>query len=747
MTMPDLLEVLAHGITALLATWLGLTVLTRSPRRLSARVFAFIALLLVVWSVAIIIQRLPHALEVSRALHATEVVAAFLLPAATVHVAVALTVEGPMSRRQRIVCVTAYLVCGVAATLAAIDPALEFRVTPPQFSLPGIPGPLFGWAWIGFRLVLFGFAIYWIAAALLAAGRDQFRTRQLQAVVATVVIGAVGGTVRILPGIADSDPWIGVSLITIAIVIAAYAVFGQGLFFAPDVAAAAFRYSLVVGLGVTAYVALLVGLELAARNVLAIDLPIVTALALVVTIALFEPIADRIRRVMAGSNGRDVGYQRLLRALGQNAMTAQPPESAIEPALARLTRTFRISGAELYSSGEVMARHGRMVAHDPLALSLPLRAGGGSYGTLRLGAKRSALPYTAAEVELLGLAATYLASSIRLASRQDAQAKALGALSAERAALASTGSELQAALVQEPGASDGRLQVFALGSLRVQRGAELIRQWGGQKAGTRQAEALFAFLFDRGERGMSKDEATEVIWPDVDLEGADLAFHRTLGGLRRTLEPARRQREESTAIVFHNDRYRLDPALVEWCDRDAFEELMVAAGTAGEPEEALRALEQARGLYRGEYLDDSPTTATARTPRPGVSSCAPATWTCCWPSASATSSAETARRRPRRSGRRGPPRARTAHRPMPPCNGWAWCCRPSAWRADGSAEREATPPHSVARPAARFAPARRRAGRAPSSDRGARAGLGARRADSRSPERPTPARPPREAGR
>ncbi len=97
-----------------------------------------------------------------------------------------------------------------------------------------------------------------------------------------------------------------------------------------------------------------------------------------------------------------------------------------------------------------------------------------------------------------------------------------------------------------------------------------------------------------------------MIWPDVDLDGADLAFHRTLGGLRRTLEPGRRQREESTAIVFHNDRYRLDPALVEWCDRDAFEELMASAGTAGEPEEALRALEQARGLYRGEYLDDCP---------------------------------------------------------------------------------------------------------------------------------------------
>jgi DNA-binding SARP family transcriptional activator len=606
MTVPGLLEVAAHGITALLATWLGLTVLVRSPRRLSSRVFAFLTLLLVVWSVAIIIQRLPHDPDVARIVRALEVVAAFLLPAATVHVAVALTVEGRMNLLQRVVCVAGYGVCALAATLAAIDPALEFRVTPPQFSLPGIPGPIFGWAWIAFRLVLFGFAIYWLVAALLAAGRDQFRRRQLQAVVATVVIGALGAMVRILPGIADSDPWIGVSLITIATVLAAYAVFGQGLFFSPDVAAAAFRYSVVVGLGITVYVALLVGLELLARGVLAVDLPIVTALALVVTIALFEPIAERVRRLMAGGTGRDLAYHRLLRALGQNVMTAQRPESAIEPALARLSRTFRISGAELQSaSGEPVARHGRILGDDPLALNLPLRVDGEAYGTLRLGAKRSALPYTAAEVELLGLAATYLASSLRLANRQNAQVEALGVLSAERAALASTGSELHEALVQEPGAADG-LQVFALGSLRVQRGTELIGRWGGEKAGTRQAEALFAFLFDRGERGLAKDEATEVIWPDVDLDGADLAFHRTLGGLRRTLEPGRRNRGESTTVVFHNDRYRLDPRLIEWSDRDAFEQLMASAGSAVDPDEGLRALEQARGLYRGEYLDDCP---------------------------------------------------------------------------------------------------------------------------------------------
>jgi two-component SAPR family response regulator len=148
--------------------------------------------------------------------------------------------------------------------------------------------------------------------------------------------------------------------------------------------------------------------------------------------------------------------------------------------------------------------------------------------------------------------------------------------------------------------------VFALGPLRAERGGELVRQWGGAKAGTRQAEALFAFLFDRGERGVAKDEILELVWPDVDLERADLAFHRTLGGLRTTLEPGRPGGDRGTAVTFHNDRYRLDPALVAWSDVAAFDEAMAAASAAGDPDELLGHLERSRSLYRGDYLDDCP---------------------------------------------------------------------------------------------------------------------------------------------
>jgi DNA-binding SARP family transcriptional activator len=152
---------------------------------------------------------------------------------------------------------------------------------------------------------------------------------------------------------------------------------------------------------------------------------------------------------------------------------------------------------------------------------------------------------------------------------------------------------------------DDRLDVFALGTLRAERGGIPIRSWGGPKAGTRQAEGIFAFLFDRGERGAHKDEIIELIWPDVSLGRGDLAFHRTIGGLRRTLSPLRRAKVGET-ISFHNDRYRLNSDLIRWSDVREFEGQLDAASIASESEAIRQHLETARLLYRGDYLDDCP---------------------------------------------------------------------------------------------------------------------------------------------
>jgi DNA-binding SARP family transcriptional activator len=605
--LPEHLELIAHGATAILATWLGLIVLTRARQQPGARIFAALTGCLVIWSLAIIVEQLStQPGTVNRSFRAIEDVTAYLLPVGTLHVALALAVEGRRSAIQQGTLLVIYAVSLLVALGAVLFPEQRLAVTPPHLELPGIPGEALGWAWIAARVFILAAALYWICRSLASVGADDARRKQLLAALATVTVGAFGGILRFLPGPADSIPWVGVSIMGLAIVLAAYGVFAQGVFLSPAVAGQAFRYSLVIGLGVTVYVAALIALDRWTRDLLAIDVPIVTAMALVITLALFDPIADRLRRTVRGRTPRQTAYDRLLRALGEDVLTAQRPEGAVVPVLARLSRTFRLLGAAVETKDrEVVAHHGHPVAESPLALRLPLRSVDTDLGWVVFGPKRSLLPFTPQEVELLTLAAGFLAASLHLAERHDSQAETLAVLSADRDALQTRGEALSDALVQAE-SRDAGLQVFALGPLRVERGGIPLRQWGGAKAGTRHAEAVFAFIFDRGERGASKDELIELIWPDVDLKRADLAFHRTLGGLRTTLEPGRAGGDRGDAITFRNDRYRLDASLVEWSDVRAFEDEMTAASATPNEDTALLHLERARALYRGDYLDDCP---------------------------------------------------------------------------------------------------------------------------------------------
>ena len=309
---------------------------------------------------------------------------------------------------------------------------------------------------------------------------------------------------------------------------------------------------------------------------LAIDFPLVTTLAVVVTLALFDPASQRFRQLTAGTPSQ-VDHARLLVALGKDAMLAQDPEQAVEPALARLVRTFELVGAGLEEpNGTLRASVGRLDPSDPLAVRLDLSNGGEGHGAAIFGPKRSGLSFTPPEHEALTLAASYLGSSLQLAERHQVQASALAVLRAERADVQSRGSALSEALADASSPPPG-LHVFALGSLRAELNGDPVRRWGGEKAGSRQAEAIFAILFDRGDRGASKDEILELVWPDVDLDRADVAFHRTMLGLRSILKPGRRGRRSTGPIAFHNDRYQLEPSVVAWSDLGEFDRLLADA--------------------------------------------------------------------------------------------------------------------------------------------------------------------------
>ncbi len=601
MPTPQQFEVAAHSLIAVLGLWLGLTVFTRS-HALQSRVFTVLSLALVVWSCAIILQRLSSSLSAVHTGRSIEEMAAALIVPATAHLSLAIATEGhPTIGRRRVIAIL--YVLSILFALPGIFTSNAIQVAVPNFSLGPVPGELLGWAWTFYRLGTLSIGAVWLLQAHRATQAPDPRRRQLEVTVATVVVAAVGGAIRFLPVIGDTDPWIGISLVAVAMILAAAAVLPAGVFFAPDVAGKAFWASLGLGLGLFLLVGALVAVDTASRKVLGLDLPLLTAMALVLTIALYEPAATWLRTRFRDRSPGAMARERLMRALGQPALMAQAADAGVQPALARLTRTLDLAGAVvLRPDGSIAASTGVMPdLSDPMPTALI--AEDELVGELRVGPTRSGRPLTQRDEELVRLSAVYLAAALRTGQREDRQAEALSDLSEDRAQLDSTASTLHVALLQRASAPPG-LHIFALGALRVERGDERIQRWGGEKAGTRQAQALFAFLFDRGERGVAKDEALELIWPDTDFERADLAFHRTLGGLRHTLDPNGRGGRQ--LIRFYNDRYRLDPGVIDWSDVSAFLARLDQARATSDRAEALQLLEAARSLYRGDYLDDCP---------------------------------------------------------------------------------------------------------------------------------------------
>lgn len=602
MPSPQQLEVAAQSLIAVLGVWLGLTVFTRS-RALPSRIFSFLSLSLVVWSCAIILQRLSSSVPAVQIGYAIEEAAGALIVPATAHLSLAIATEGHPTKGRRLVIAVLYPVSILFALPGILNPAVPISLVAPHLSIGPIPGELLGWGWITSRLGTLLIGAIWLLQAFRGTQPADPRRRQVGVTLATVVVATIGGSFRFLPVLGDSDPWIGISLVALAMVLAAAAVLPAGVFFAPDVAGKAFWTSLGLGLGLFLLVGLLVAVDTASRSLLGLDLPLLTAMALVVTIAVYEPAATWLRARLRDRSPRAIARERLLRALGQSTLTAHAADAGVQPALVRLTRALDLEGARVVRGDSTVAASDGSEPGGPRMTRVALIEGGEAVGELRLGPVRSGAHLSQRDEQLVQLTAGYLAAALRTGRREDEQVDALTDLSQDRADLDSTATALHVALVRRASTQPG-LRVHALGTLRVERGDERIQRWGGEKAGTRQAQALFAFLFDRGERGVAKDEALELIWPDTDLERADLAFHRTLGGLRHTLDPPGRSGRQ--VIRFYNDRYRLDPAVIDWSDVAAFLARLDEARATSDRAEALRLLEAARALYRGEYLDDCP---------------------------------------------------------------------------------------------------------------------------------------------
>jgi DNA-binding SARP family transcriptional activator len=149
-------------------------------------------------------------------------------------------------------------------------------------------------------------------------------------------------------------------------------------------------------------------------------------------------------------------------------------------------------------------------------------------------------------------------------------------------------------------ATDGahpRLRVLALGPLQVFVGGTAVdpSAWGSARP-----RELLVYLLMHPE-GRTKEQAGLAFWPDASPAQLRNNFHVTLHRLRKALG-------STEVVTLVNDRYRVEPSLVDEFDAVTFEGDITAARRAlrRKGEGAAAELEHALTRYRGDFLDGEP---------------------------------------------------------------------------------------------------------------------------------------------
>lgn len=119
--------------------------------------------------------------------------------------------------------------------------------------------------------------------------------------------------------------------------------------------------------------------------------------------------------------------------------------------------------------------------------------------------------------------------------------------------------------------------------------------------GLKPKQLLEILVVERGHT-VSKGRLVDLLWTDRLPQNYLATLETYVSVLRQTLEPGVRARD--SLIVTEHGGYRLDMTRVT-VDLDQFDALLADAAGA-EPTKALELLEQARGIPRGQPLEDEP---------------------------------------------------------------------------------------------------------------------------------------------
>lgn len=135
--------------------------------------------------------------------------------------------------------------------------------------------------------------------------------------------------------------------------------------------------------------------------------------------------------------------------------------------------------------------------------------------------------------------------------------------------------------------SDNRLKVNGFGSFEVLDSMDKPLIWRTQKA-----KELFAYLWNKRERAVSKMLIMETIFPDRDLDKATTLLHTTIYQLRKNLEKL----GYLNGITYFNDCYQLDVPI-----KSDVQELNQVLNLKNHNEKEI---EKILKIYKGDFLEE-----------------------------------------------------------------------------------------------------------------------------------------------
>jgi len=145
-----------------------------------------------------------------------------------------------------------------------------------------------------------------------------------------------------------------------------------------------------------------------------------------------------------------------------------------------------------------------------------------------------------------------------------------------------------------PAVETPSLDIFALGPARVEKEGRPL----GSPDWSQKPRELLYFLLSHPE-GRTKEQIGLALWPEASTAQLRSSFHDTLYRLRRALGA-------KEWVSFERGRYAFGRSLSYSYDVEAFgESVSMARGLRDEsPDGAIRHLEEAAGIYGGDYLED-----------------------------------------------------------------------------------------------------------------------------------------------